>query len=549
MCDEGNLDGAVQYLKSMPLDAQNTTVWNTIITQAGIAKRFRLAYDLYVDMKRRGFKTNLSTYGSLMAAFNKVDSWHNRSKLFCAVQNVYKHYLDYIATVKEHNPSSPEISVVPINIYITILSKNGNYSEAFDVYNALEEEGPLSPDLITYTTMLRTMYRRSLMVEDEEQVTNIRERCASDARLLWRQLTKRIEGGSDIGLDAIVISSVLQVLALGRPADHIIAFDIIRDYLGLAKPGETAPVAQVELSAPLVQDILWLCNKAQKYRLCLHFVQQLMDRRPGLLDRGHFDHVLTAYGSLSAMGSVTEASRALQTVEWMLEREKTDGPRIRPGLATYTLVLVVCWRAKDWETAIRTVELMTGLRAEDFSDEGTRLPARADSTNAPPANGNGKRVRFTPDAAAMSCLVRTALESGDEPSMRQCARVVHKLGLAQCLTPAPERAPPPAHGMRTGARFGRDHTFYAHKVAQAVVELVDVLVPKKKDGSPPLAAEERAWVAMRSDARTFLIEQREHRPRGTPQMEEQPLGSAAGLAAMDSVVEWDRISREQKSAR
>ncbi|KAH9846973.1 hypothetical protein C2E23DRAFT_742879 [Lenzites betulinus] len=549
MCAEGKLDEAIAYLESVPLDAQNTAVWNSLITQAGFAKRFRVVYDLYVDMKRRGLKPNLATYASLMAAFQKVDSWEKRSKLFKSVQNVYKHYLDYLAAVKEHNPTSPEISLAPINMYISILRKIGDYAQAFDVYNALDEDGPLSPDRITYTIMLRTIYQRSITAEDENQ-EKIRERCASDARLLWRQLTKRLDGGSKLGVDPMVIGSVLQVLALGRPADHIVAFDIIRDYLGLAKPGETALPAQVPLSSPLIQDVLWLCNKAQKYRLCVHFGNHLMDTQPHLLDHGHFDHILTAYGSLSATGSVTEASRALQTLEWMLEREKTHGARLRPGQATYTLVLVVCWRAKDWESALRTVELMTGLHAEDFAD-GAK-PTAADSDDpAPPAKGpgSGPGKRPMPDAAAMSCLVRTALESGDEPTLRQCARLLHRLGLARCLAPA-EGSSAHDDAKRTGARFGKDRTFYAHKVAQAVVELVDVLVPRKTESSRArLTPAEREWVALRSEARTFLIEQREHRPRGTPQMEEQPLGSAAGLAAMDSVVEWDRISREQKSAR
>lgn len=497
-------------------------------------------------MKRRGFKPTLSTYSSLLTIFTKIESWQTRGKLLQTVDKVYSQYLEYVATVKATNPQSPEISSIPATLYMTCLSRAGEYARTFDVLNSLDEEGPLSANHITYTTMFRTMYRQGTAEEEDEvQAQKNRERAASDARFLWRQLTKRIEGGTNIKVDARLISSVIQVLALGRPADHIVAFDILRDYAGLAKPGETAQPARVEVSPPLVQDVLWLCNRAQKYRICVHFVQQLMERQPDVLDRGHIDHVLQAYGQLSALGSLTEAARALQTLEWLLERSLTaKDNRLRPGLATYTLVLTVCWRAKDWESALRTFELMTGLRGEAFVDGATGKPEAPAGTRS-----------IKPGAAAMSCLARTALECGDRAAMRQCARIIAHLGVTQILAPtedgerAAEVAAQQRPGGNAGASFAQERTFYTHKAARAVQELVDVLVPRKTEGARRLTAEEREWVGVRSEAKTFLIEQREHRPRGTPQLEETPLGSAAGLAAMDSVVEWDRIHREQKGAR
>lgn len=496
-------------------------------------------------MKRRRFIPNLATYTTLMKVYSKIQNWATHHKRLETVHKVYTQFLEYLAAVRETNPQSPEISPNPVNIYIAILGRAGDYQRLFDVYNSLDDDGPFSPNHFTYTSMFKAMYRYGMAehrrdeVLDPEEAQKLRERAASDARLVWRQVLKRIEGGANLTIDAGVIASILEVLALGRPADHIAAFDIAREYLGLAKPGETAPPALVELTPPLVQDVLWLCNRAQKHRLCVHFVQQLMERQPEVLDRGHFDHVLTAYGSLSALGSLGEASRALQALEWLLERELTtkDGYRLRPGLPTFTLALMVCWRAQDWESALRTFELMTGLSGSAFADDATDKPQAA-------PRSTGRNLK--PDAAAMSCLVRTALESKDRAAMRQCARIVSHLGVATFLT---EPAEDDKLGMRTGARFSQDRTFYTHKAARAVQELIDALIPKKTESSPKLTAEEREWVRVRSEARTFLIEQREHRPQSTPELEETPLGSAAGLAAMDSVVEWDMVQREQKSAR
>lgn len=53
LCDAGNTDAAVTMLKNSPLDAQNTPVWNTLIWECMKAKRYKLAYQLFTDVRRR----------------------------------------------------------------------------------------------------------------------------------------------------------------------------------------------------------------------------------------------------------------------------------------------------------------------------------------------------------------------------------------------------------------------------------------------------------------------------------------------------------------
>ena len=50
LCNANQLDTAVSLLKNAPLDAQNTPVWNTLIWEAMKAKRFKLGYELYIDV-------------------------------------------------------------------------------------------------------------------------------------------------------------------------------------------------------------------------------------------------------------------------------------------------------------------------------------------------------------------------------------------------------------------------------------------------------------------------------------------------------------------
>ena len=540
----------------MPLDAQNVAVWSTLVSHAGRAGRYQLAYQLHTEvrnppllchvhfstrrgqMKRRGFKCDMWAYSTILAAFSKISDWSNRTKLLQNAHKTYESYISYLHTVKFHNPTSTELSVIPINAYLTILTKAHQWQKMFDVYNSLVDDGLVQPNSVTYTVMISGLASRSMLENSDDAGGNsIRERNASDARLLWRQMLKRIENGADFQVDAHLVVAIVRALSLGRPADQIAAFDILRDYAGLAKPGESAPPAQVQPSPMLLSDALWLCNVAQKYRLCIHWVQHFMESDPQLLDRGHMDHALNAFGSLAAMGSLTEASRALQMLEWMLEQEATTsrGHRIRPGLSTYTLVLVACWRAKDWDSALRTFELMSGYRGEDFADGATGSPQMTERSQ-------GRNV--LPDAAAMSCLVRAATASGDPANQRQCLRIVCHLGVRRYLSAVDEAE----EAQRAATRFKKDAYYYAHKTASALVELVDALGTKKTDSSQR-TTEEREWLAVRSEAKGFLVAQRHQRPQGTPQLEEQPLGSAAGLAATDEAVQWDRISREQKTTK
>jgi hypothetical protein len=50
LCETGQIDEAVSMLKNAPLDAQNTPVWNTLIWECMKAKRFRVAYRLFIDV-------------------------------------------------------------------------------------------------------------------------------------------------------------------------------------------------------------------------------------------------------------------------------------------------------------------------------------------------------------------------------------------------------------------------------------------------------------------------------------------------------------------
>lgn len=50
LCDAGALEPSITMVQNAPLDAQNTIVWNTLISEALKVKRYAVAYKLYTDV-------------------------------------------------------------------------------------------------------------------------------------------------------------------------------------------------------------------------------------------------------------------------------------------------------------------------------------------------------------------------------------------------------------------------------------------------------------------------------------------------------------------
>ncbi|KAI0921262.1 hypothetical protein AcV7_003496 [Taiwanofungus camphoratus] len=533
ICDDDQLNTAIDTLKNLPLDAQNVAVWNTLIRETLKAKRYQLAYQLYVDMKRRGFAPNTRTFTTMFAGFMAMEQWSSHTRQLQHMHTLFENYRDYMQTVKEHDPSSSELSVAPVAAYIRILADAGRYQEMFDVYYAMDEEGPLAPNQFTFTALIQALSSRKVSQGTESSAANIRTQNASDVKLLWRQMQKCIERNSSFQVDSHLIAFTLSTLSGGRPTDHLFAFDIIRDYLGLAKPGETPLPVKVEISSHILTEILWLCQVSQKYRLGIHFFNQIRDRpiKAGgelWLNRMHMESVLQLYQGLGTTGSLNESAKALETVEWMLRETilRNDGGRLRPSLSTFTLVLGACWRGGDWETAMKTFELMTGYKASDFED------GRA-SLSAPQMEARSSGRNIMPDTAAMSHIAHTALASREPAAMRQCLRIIDHLGAHRFLKDG-----------ESGPREEKYSAYYTAKMTRGFLDLVDQVVPKGSDKST-YTKEEKRWLALRTRFKETL--RRSPSPNRTPFYEDSPLGSDRGLAATESIVEHDMTTRRMRT--
>ncbi|KAH9938590.1 uncharacterized protein B0H18DRAFT_967898 [Fomitopsis serialis] len=551
LCREGKLDDAITHLQSMPLDAQNEAVWNTMIQAALRKERYQLSYRLYIDMKRRGFVPNIKTYATMFAAFIAVKDWTLHAKLLQQVGKLHDDYLKYAAHFKVVDPASDELSTAPTRAYLRILGTAGQHQLMFDVFNAMDEEGPMAPDLLVHSAMLQAVCMRHPIGLSPDAQSAVRKENAAQAKLLWRRLLKFIEKNPPAQVDSYHVREMLYALSHSSPSDHLLAFDIIRDYLGLAKPGESPKPPVVALEGHSFAQVLHLCNSSQKYRLTVHFFHEVLQRpvsstQGSIITEAHVESVLRAHASLAMMNNDDyEARQALDTLLWLLKEWAIVGrsDQLQPRREHFDVVLSCCYRTGNWALASHTFEVLTGYRVADFADGA---PATNDDQLQPHLDIPEGRTRL-PDTVFLSHLVRTALTSGDVANMRQCLRMVEIVD-PSWFYPHPEnrRFDPTAN---TRQNVANNMRFYASRLAEDVVTVIDKVVPKdaERESHTP---EEGRWLRMRARAKGLLRVARESdHPVSTPFLAENPLGGERSLAATNSFVDYDMTVRRTAGSR
>ncbi|KZT71609.1 hypothetical protein DAEQUDRAFT_706989 [Daedalea quercina L-15889] len=553
LSSQGKLEVAISQLKSMPLDAQNEATWNTVILEVLKSERYQLAYRLYIDMKRRGFVPNVRTYTTLFSGFREIDDWHNRTKLLEQVDTLHSNYLDYAARIKETDPRSPELTNAITRAYIYILGRARRYQQVFDVFYAMDKEGPLAADVVLYGEMIRSVSLRTEVGLPPDALDAFRAEGASHAKLLWRLLLKYVENNPPAQVNSHIVGSMVHALSRGTASDKLFIWDIVRDYLGLFKPGEPQKPAIVPLTPRTFHEVLRFCNSTQKYRLTIHFFHLVLQRssdhsHSGLVDEGHVEAVLRAHASLAMLGDGDyEARQALDVLSWLLKEWVVSSrpEALQPKPVEFDLVLTCCYRTGTWDVALRTFEILTGYRAADFSDDAA--DAR-DERMCPRHRETPTGRTNEPDPVFLSHLVRTALNSGDLANMRQCLRIVYCVRPRWSL-PREESEPRVNREANTRSNTASNVRFYVPRLAKDVVEMVDKVV-SKDDGRTEFEVEASKFKSVRKLAESVVREARASSDKVmTPHLLHDPLGGQRSLAATDSFVEYDLTVRRTLPSR
>ena len=420
----------------------------------------------------------------MFAGLSRVENWLGHTKQLANARSIYDSYQRHMNSIKKVDKDSSELSIDPLAAYIKILGSAGRHQEVFDVYYAMDSEGPLAPSQFIYTAMFQALASCST----QESVKN-----AADARLLWTQMQKASQKPARFLVDAFIVTSAVTALCRGRPADQTFAFQIVRDYFGLTAPDNPSSTGIIPLTPQSFAAVLLLCNSSGKHHLCDHFLQQVKKRPEALggisiLDRAHMDEVLKAHLAMPDSGSGS-ARYCREILEWMLREEITghnNGPKIRPALSTFNLVLKACWRDGDWRSATRTFDLMTGYHSHNFMDGAVSHTPRLDK------RASGRNL--VPTAETLSYLMRTAIASHSHANVRQCLRIVDHLGIDQILSSQ-------EMGKTESNQAIKNRAFHASKLALGTREAVaDVANHAGKTSQGEL----RRWKDLANQAKEWL---------------------------------------------
>ena len=469
-----------------------------------------------VQMKRRGFSPNISTFVTLFKGFSQISDWSNHPKQLANAHALYHYYLEHTLSIKHHDPGNiAQLSLSPIVIYISILGAAGDIQKMFDVYFAMDQDGPHAPNRFVFTAMLRAIANH----QERAGVMPVRDTVASDAKHVWLQIEKTIQKRPDFELDSRLIAATIHALTRGRPADQNLALDIIAHHLGLTRPGHPDSFRlSPHLNYWTIDAALQVCLAMQKFRLCVHFMHLIMDNldfdRPdvrSLVARSHIHKLLRAHASLAMFASPYESSQAIDVLEWCLKHDAIyDIPDLRPDIRTYHLVLMTCLRTGDWDGAIKSFRLMTGIQTDSFNE--------SDGKTSPRVQKRPEGRTLAPNVATMSFIMRTALQTKDNTKGLQAVWLSEYVGLDSLLQ---DKAAEP---------------YYRASFARALANVVDQLL------DDPRTEHRREWFASLKARAQEVVRTFGH----TLRSEKFTLGNQTTLTQEDGAASFDLAARSSK---
>ncbi|KIM29425.1 hypothetical protein M408DRAFT_328697 [Serendipita vermifera MAFF 305830] len=520
LVQENKLDHAITMVENLPLDAVNVVVWNTLISAAIKEERYKLAFELYYDMKRRHVQPNTRTFTTLFSGLARIEDWTAYSNILQRVFTTYDQLLLHFEKLRIKNPESKDISLWPINSFLTLLGRAHHYSKMWDVFFNLE--GRLAPDEHTYAVMLQALQKRTSLDQQpvksdievegkenrdvlegrlwgdqfglddgpEEQVDldkdkkdqqaqeSVHYRNAADARILWESILKANKLNADaIPLSSYLLAPTLHLLARGRPSDHKLAFDIIAQYVRIQPPsGSTANSAltqqpnAIELNGPTLFSILEVCIQSARPTLAMEYFQQVAEdgKMKRVIDSGHMLYIMRAFAMRRASkGQIHDGREAISALQWMLQelRRSQEGESSRgaahlaPSTQHFVYALTAAWRGADMSSALAVFELMTGLERTQFM--APLLSSRGDGwPTRPPFDHCHWNV------TCMALLVKTAEATQKRDVMRVALRILN--------TATPDRFFTRAYGKH------KDDTILAQReLAMRSIRLLDSLLEQE----------------------------------------------------------------------
>ena len=426
-------------------------------------------------MKKRSIKPNSRTYTTLLNAYagirHSADTSDPRGsrtvepKTLSRVSIIYDQAETYMAAAqaeleRSKNKNDPEelglatdamveegedggyatevdVSVGPTNAYLKFLARYGMFKEMDKVFLALPTSGPLSPDIITYTTMFSALYddlnRRG---RDAKSGASGTERSTTNPSGLWTRMCRQYSSTEEHGMagadglrtiDESVVLIALKCLSRGDQSSQGTTMDIIDTIWSLPRPSSSSSyvgtpqlrgptgftLPKLPLSIRAATTIMSVCPKPTDRS---HYAQLFLDR-PELKKEIDTPFLIAAIRALSETGDI-------DAVMDILDNYQPRQPNHWPLSVWHDALTAARWSKSedqglrsqpDFQSALKVFRRMTHLPAgvED-GERGGKY--EVDTPNGKPSDMRGiKWARSPPieaDPKSISLLIKIALGRG-----------------------------------------------------------------------------------------------------------------------------------------
>ncbi|KAL3474893.1 hypothetical protein BJX99DRAFT_230910 [Aspergillus californicus] len=238
--------------------------WNKIIEYCLHHNNVPAAFKFWNDMKKRGLRPTARGYTMMLSGLGQVTKTPKVHPVRVA-RSIYESLKSETSLV--------ELSIVHVNAMLNVCSKHGDMDTLWAIAGDLPEEGPLSPDRITYTIILNAI-RHSILREVDElefkqnasyQVEVYQRRLSgvTEAKRIWADVVYRWKNGT-IQLESDLIGAMVGVLKEGNGAQHLYeVFQLIHQTTGLPvherkplpdRPPASYPSDKVQENVPFLDE-------------------------------------------------------------------------------------------------------------------------------------------------------------------------------------------------------------------------------------------------------------------------------------------------------
>ncbi|TIB87428.1 hypothetical protein E3Q08_01667 [Wallemia mellicola] len=230
----------------------NVVVWNQLLQESRMNQKPSDTYKLFMEMKKRGITPNSRSYTIVFRALSGVDKERPTKKVIEAAETIFRQFGIYQQSLDDEidrNLVEEERSVLPINAYLSILSKVAHSKDMMDVFEDMADIGPSSADTYTYTTLFQGLLKAGQR-EDVERGLTLWKVYMDRLKDAWKH-SKDTPECQRLLPDTALISTVLRLLSKGTPKDCKTGLMIAHIFLGV--PSHSPFIEKKELNIPKVE--------------------------------------------------------------------------------------------------------------------------------------------------------------------------------------------------------------------------------------------------------------------------------------------------------